>query len=222
MKTGTAFVLTCAVAGAFGPAARAAEPVSLKATAIEMARVTPVAFEMMQRELQILLEPSGVRLSWRRAHASAETARDELLVVFLDGAARGTLAGSGVLAAARSADPAPTIWVYMPTVVESLGPAGQELDSLGARRALGLALGRVLAHELIHVLAPEIPHGHGVMAERFRLVALGQTRPELSPLLARALEHGAQVWVARGRRGTSVAGGMSPAGFGVSLTRDAP
>jgi len=231
MRTGIAFVLTCAVAGVGTPEARATggaeagaeKPVPLAAAAIEVARVPPVAFDIMQRELAALLEPTGVRLVWRRAGPSGETSREELRVVFLDGPARGLHAGKGVLAATLPTGPAPTIWVYTPTVVESLGPAADGPATPRARRALGLALGRILAHELVHVLAPEIPHGHGVMAERFRLVALEQTRPVLSPLSARALEHGARAWVTRAhRKGIPVAGGISAGGPGVSFVSGSP
>jgi hypothetical protein len=231
MRTGIAFVLTCAMAGAGAPEARASgepgarvdEPVPLTAAAIEVARVPPVAFDIMQQELAALLEPTGVRLVWRRAGPSGETSPEELRVVFLGGPARGLHAGRGVLAATLPTGPAPTIWVYTPTVVESLGPAADGPATPRARRALGLALGRILAHELVHVLAPEIPHGHGVMAERFRLVALDQTRPVLSPLSARALEHGARAWVARAhRRGIPVAGGRSAGGAGPFLSAAAP
>jgi hypothetical protein len=229
MKTGIAFVLTWVVVGGSGPEAGASDeragtavPLSLSATAIEIARVPAVAFDIMQQELAALLEPTGVRLAWRRAGPAGETAPDELRVVFLDGPARGAYEGLEVLAASRAVDPGPTIWVYTPTVVDSLGPTAAGLAPPRARRALGLALGRVLAHELVHVLAPEVPHGHGVMAERFRLVALDQTRPVLSALSARALEHGAREWMAR-RQGTARPrpGGTSATTAGTWLGPDA-
>ena len=33
-----------------------------------------------------------------------------------------------------------------------------------ASRALAIALGRVVAHELVHALAPSVPHGTGLMS----------------------------------------------------------
>ena len=33
-----------------------------------------------------------------------------------------------------------------------------------ASRDLSLALGRVVAHELVHALAPSVPHGTGLMS----------------------------------------------------------
>jgi hypothetical protein len=177
-----------------------AETVSITAAAIEMARVPAVSFELMQRELDTLLGGTGVRVRWRRASAASETRTDELRVVFLDGPGRGLYADRPVLAASRHVDPGPTIWVFTPSVVAALGQPVQRREAPDVTRALGLALGRVLAHELVHVLAPEIPHGHGVMAERFRLVALEQTRPALVPACVQALARGARDWASRGGR----------------------
>ncbi|HYN02514.1 MAG TPA: hypothetical protein VE359_08720, partial [Vicinamibacteria bacterium] len=36
--------------------------------------------------------------------------------------------------------------------------------SPAASRALAIALGRVVAHELVHALAPSVPHGTGLMS----------------------------------------------------------
>jgi hypothetical protein len=33
-----------------------------------------------------------------------------------------------------------------------------------AARALAIALGRVVAHEVVHALAPSVPHGKGLMS----------------------------------------------------------
>jgi hypothetical protein len=45
-------------------------------------------------------------------------------------------------------------------------------------RAFGIALGRVVAHELVHALAPSVPHGTGLMAEKLTCRQL--TRPTLT------------------------------------------
>jgi hypothetical protein len=87
----------------------------------------------------------------------------------------------------------------MPTVRAALGlPVATRLESFLAQRAMGVALGRVLAHELVHLLAPEIPHGTGVMAARFRLTELGQGVMILDPASARALTLAARAWEDRG------------------------
>lgn len=64
------------------------------------------------------------------------------------------------------------------SVFLSVGAAKRTLDRRGARRRhwpergpwaarLGRALGRILAHELLHAVAPDLPHSrHGLMAPR--------------------------------------------------------
>lgn len=49
------------------------------------------------------------------------------------------------------------------------GPSGSAAPGAGRpANQLGTALGRVLAHELLHTVAPDCPHtGHGLMAARF-------------------------------------------------------
>jgi hypothetical protein len=43
--------------------------------------------------------------------------------------------------------------------------SGPGLDVHSARR-LGIALARVIAHEVVHALAPSLPHGSGLMSAR--------------------------------------------------------
>jgi len=191
--------LTTAVVAASSSGGGVDECITVHVAAVEIERLPEVSYQLMEKELAGLLEPTALRVRWRRTSPPSETRRDEIRVVFLDGPGRGLHADPSILAAARHALPDPTIWVYTPSVRAALASSG-EAGSPAARRALGLALGRVLAHELVHVLAPDVPHGHGIMAERFRMVGLGETRPALLPLCAKALDDGARAWAARSSR----------------------
>jgi hypothetical protein len=192
-------VVLLAGAGSLATSPADAEPVRLRVAAIELARLSPLTFELMTQELSVLLDVADVRLGWRRARPSGVTAPDELRVVFLDSAGRGAHAGRPILAASGQAGPAPTVWVYVPTVLAALGLKPKDpLDSFEAQRVLGLALGRALAHELVHLLAPEVPHGEGVMAARVRLAALEHVRPALDRPSSVALAAAARSWQARG------------------------
>jgi hypothetical protein len=192
-------VVLLAAAGPMAAAPLTREPVRLRAAGIELARLSPLTFELMTQELSVLLEGAEVRLDWRTSRASGETAPDELRVVFLDSAGRGAHAGRPMLAASGQAGPAPTVWVYTPTVMAALGlkPAAL-LDSFEAQRTLGVALGRALAHEVVHLLAPEVPHGDGVMAARLNLAALDHARPALDEPSAVSLAAAARSWHTRG------------------------
>jgi hypothetical protein len=48
-------------------------------------------------------------------------------------------------------------------------------------RALGIALGRVVAHELVHALAPSVPHGAGLMSEKLTRRQLTAGRLPVDP-----------------------------------------
>jgi len=174
-------------------------PIRLHAVAIELASLGSVTFELMTRELSALLDETGVQLEWRRDRPSGATTPEELRFVFLDSPGRGAHAGQPVLAASGQVGPAPTVWVYTPSVVAALalGPTAP-LDSRPAQRALGVALGRVLAHELVHLLSPEVPHGRGVMTARVRLASLDHARPTLDASSAVALAAAARTWRSRG------------------------
>jgi hypothetical protein len=189
--------------GSTGAAGEApARRIRVRAVAIETSRLPPASFELMVRELDALLSGAGVEIAWRRAPASGETAPGELRAVFLGSPARGAYADRPILAASGPAQVSPTIWVFLPTVRQALGRrAGRAPEAIEDERELGLALGRVLAHELVHVLAPAVAHGEGLMASSFRLVALEEQPSGLEPPEREALSAAARAWLggARGR-----------------------
>lgn len=199
--------------GAVGPVAAAPpprEPVLLHAVSVESAPLDPMVFDLMTRELNILFAEAGVRVAWRRTRPSGtvvwrqtspggEATRQELRVVFTASSGRGADAGQPILASALPSGPAPTVWVYTPNVIAALDlQANTPAQAFAAQRALGVALGRVMAHELIHLLVPEEPHGTGVMIACIRLAELDHRRPTLDRQLASALTAAARSWRARG------------------------
>lgn len=110
----------------------------------------------------------GVHLTWRRSTAGAAARGDEIRVILLDRAA-----GDGGRSVVLGATPdhfedARFVWIHVPSVRGSLGLAGRDPAALDLPDdcRVGLALGRVIAHELVHALAPALPHGNGLMAAR--------------------------------------------------------
>ena len=64
-------------------------------------------------------------------------------------------------------------------------------EALGGRRGLGVALGRVLAHELIHTVAPDCPHTRaGLMASRLTRRMLTAPGVSFDETAARHLREG--------------------------------
>jgi hypothetical protein len=150
------------------------QTVCVRAAGVDLVRLGPLTVEVMIRELDHLLAVAGTRVEWHWAAAGTETAPDELQVVFLDSPGR-RVAGQPLLGstATGQSGPSPVIWIYCPSVVRTLGLRADSLrGSFFDKRTLGVALGRVVAHELVHALAPEVPHGSGLMAPGFRPEAL--------------------------------------------------
>ena len=117
-------------------------------------------------EARSLLRKMGATVSWRRGEAGEAARPDEVRVILLDRTTDN--AGKVVLGATPSRfEVAPFIWVHVPSVraVIGLEPRGSVFTTPPpAARALAVALGRVVAHELVHALAPSVPHGTGLMS----------------------------------------------------------
>ena len=151
--------------------AQAAEPgVSLRILWVETGSGDRVVREVGLAEARGVLEPFGVGLVWRCGPPATESSEDEIRVVPL--ARRlGEKAGRRILAATGTRDGLRTVWLDWAGM---LWLVGLDADTLAStlplvKRRLGVALGRVLAHELIHALLPDLPHAsHGLMDEALR------------------------------------------------------
>jgi hypothetical protein len=195
LKLATWSLVAHALAGA--EPASAAE-VRLRAAEIDFARLAGLTRTVMRQELGELLAPASLALSWRRTRPSEETDADELRVVLLRSSGVG--GDQGALASTSLGGLAPTIWVYVPIVARTLD---LELDAVATspedQRLVGVALGRVLAHEVVHLLAPEVEHADtGVMRSRLHAFYLTRGRPALEGECAAALARGARAWRAAG------------------------
>ena len=120
-------------------------------------------------EARSLLRRMGASISWRRGDAREMARPGEVRVILLDRTAASF--GKAVLGATppRFAV-APFVWVHVPSVraVIGLDPRGSAFTlPPPASRALAIALGRVVAHELVHAIAPSVPHGTGLMSATF-------------------------------------------------------
>jgi hypothetical protein len=117
-------------------------------------------------EARSLLRKMGATVSWRRGDTRELAVPGEVRVILLDRTADNS--GMPVLGATPPRfDVAPFVWVHVPNVraVIGLDPRGSPVTMPPpASRALAIALGRVVAHELVHALAPSVPHGRGLMS----------------------------------------------------------
>ena len=189
----------CAPGADLGPAP---DERPLRAAFVDMAGLRRLTFQTLEHELQSMLEPAQVKLQGRRIDAAAESDRNELRIVFLDSSGLGADVGRFVLGSTSLAAPVPTIWVYYPNVIRALGFDFESVSSsISEQRSLGLALGRVLTHEIVHAVAPEVPHSpSGLMAVRWSTSKLGFRPIRLEQPLAEAIRSGVLTWLSDDRR----------------------
>jgi hypothetical protein len=118
-----------------------------------------------------LLRLLGVQASWRTGRSGETAQPGEVRVVLLDRAAVDR-SGAPVLGSTPAQlEGEPLFWVHVPAVRAALGLDPRRAPGAGDlrdRHLLGVALGRVIAHETVHAVAPGIPHGSGLMARLLR------------------------------------------------------
>lgn len=115
-----------------------------------------------REEAAALVARMGATLSWRIGQPGEVRRRDEVWVVLVGEGPRSSRLVLGTTL--RNPRVAPLVWVRVPHVQAALGSRGRPSQD---PRRLGIAVGRVIAHELVHALVPSQPHGSGLMSETF-------------------------------------------------------
>jgi len=153
---------------------------------IDIASSAPFAFEGATREASAILEGVGVQTAWRRSRPGATFAPDEMLLILMPRTPRGGLPAGTLGAVSRSSSSRRALWLYLPTIAATLGTEPGSVSAQGprVRSDFARALGRVAAHEIIHLLLPEMDHARsGLMAPTITPSALVGSRPEPGPLV---------------------------------------
>jgi hypothetical protein len=126
-----------------------------------------VPVEVMKKEVANLLKSSGVSLNWRMAgDNTGSESFDGLVVLKFHGKCRAeawqdeTASGAGALGQTlvENGHVLPFTEVKCDAVRQALGLLRPEANQGEKQKALGLAMGRVVAHELYHVLARTTVH----------------------------------------------------------------
>ncbi len=127
---------------------------------------SPVSIKEMQRESGQILKSSGVRLSWRLLGEDPSASYNDLVVMTFRGACEFEPAPPrydelGPFALTRTSDGEvlPFGEVDCDRVLRSVLNAMSSADYARGDRLVGRALGRVLTHELVHMLTKSGRHG---------------------------------------------------------------
>ena len=120
---------------------------------------------LARAEVETLLARMGVRASWRRGFPGELMRTDEVAVILVGDRPR---SGSDfVLGATLRTQTCPAVWIRVPNIRRALGVRTEgSVRGLSAseQRLVSIAVGRVIAHEVVHAVAPWIPHGSGLTA----------------------------------------------------------
>ena len=181
-----------APAGTAGEIVRASCP-RLRLVWIDVVGSASYALPSATREATAILGDAGVATAWRVATPSTETTDDELKILVMGDAGDGPRRSRRVMGCTHRGEHSRTTWVYLSSVLWALGlqsPAGRGLLA-HEQEEVGRALGRVVAHEIVHVVAPDLPHRRdGLMAGRLSRVLLVSNRVSLTLREGQALRAG--------------------------------
>ena len=161
----------------------------------------PCGLESLAGEADAVLRPLGVRIAWRQGGPGTLTRRPQLHVVLLDGPAAERLQ---LVLGATPHEPGASLhfWISMPAVKRVLGldPVRDRALSLAQRVQVARAIARVVVHETVHALAPELPHAPaGLMCDHLDRAFLLASRVPIDVRAAAALRAAFEA-LARGGR----------------------
>jgi hypothetical protein len=179
---------------------RAAAP-RLRLVWIDVLDSAPYAFEGAARETSAILADAGVVAAWTLGDSSTVTAADELKIVLMAGVANGARLPEHVMGGTRGGAQSHTTWIYLSNVLWALGlkEGATRRLSLQEEEQVARALGRVVAHEVVHAVVPDLVHSHGgLMAEKLGRAFLVHARAFLGPAEQKALRAGAERYAAAG------------------------
>jgi hypothetical protein len=180
-----------------------APPVALVVRWHDPSHALPFDHAVLAGEVQSVLAPADLEMDWQ-AVADQSDARSTVRVVLLAAEQAGP---SDVMGSVQRRGASRTAWISLPAVERTLGlPTDRtKLRPPGSDRSLAHALSRVIAHELVHLLAPDLPHTRdGLMAPRLGRPFLTGQRAVLSPAVADAVRSAASGAAAGSQRLASV------------------
>jgi hypothetical protein len=139
------------------------------------ASAAPFAYSGVVGEVRSILGAAGVDVVWHKG-AAGPLAPGEIAVILLSAEPARVALRPGVMGCVVKGDGRSVLWVSLTTVVRVLGlDARSRLAWSGReRQEAATALGRVVAHEIVHLVAPQLPHATqgllSAMLNRYDLV----------------------------------------------------
>jgi hypothetical protein len=124
----------------------------------------PAGHEALADEVRSIFRGLGVEASWRVGGSFGGAAMPEVpVILLLDDPVRLRRSQRVLGLVVPDQEPQRAVWVFLENLRLTLGIGRGPLDPKQAD-TIGRALGRVVAHEVVHAIAPDTPHaGEGLM-----------------------------------------------------------
>jgi hypothetical protein len=126
---------------------------------------SPITLQAMEREASYIIGAAGIRLGWTNPHDAVNSTFNELVVMRFNGSCKyaseprtASLPGPYASTMTTNGEVQPFGDVDCNRVVSSVQSVLCEVDYANAAILLGRALGRVVAHELVHMLTKSGQH----------------------------------------------------------------
>jgi hypothetical protein len=130
-----------------------------------VSKLEPQARKAIEEEVQAIFGEAGVEVSFHVGSPEDHEPIDahEIRVILMPRSAEGWKLVDGAMGAILERAPRrATVYIFVPVVERIIGQAAERNEMIHDARkahALARALARVLAHETVHAIASDIPHG---------------------------------------------------------------
>jgi len=135
-------------------------PIALSLTWCDGNKLLPRGYETMTEEVKTIFQSIGVEVSWKRADGGApkRDARNIMVVLMPNQPTGWGLPNHVMGVAVGKGKKERSVFIFYPSLLRALGRKGRRDPSVRETRELAIALGRVVAHEVVHAVAPSAPH----------------------------------------------------------------
>lgn len=198
-----ALALTCTAGRASEPATTDTSSESPRIVLVwhDAHRLYPGSYGGVAREVASLLTPLDLELSWQPVERYDPELDDRTILLRIvlmpsDPAGPGWELGEDVMGAVLPSEGhARSIYIFYKTLVRGLKIKALDgrLPDLNERKLIERALGRVVAHEMVHAVAPAVGHAHrGLMRSGVTRSFLARDDVVVATSLRRALVTGVE------------------------------
>jgi hypothetical protein len=178
-----------------------ASPPRITLVWFDLLRELPTGSHDVADEVRAIFAELGIEVTWRQGEPGTSyggTRELEIAVIALAEDPSPTRRSRTILGLVqREPRPTRTVWAFMGNIKRAVGhdpEAAREVHPV-EQRLLARAVGRVIAHEVVHAVAPEHPHDRrGLMRHALSRTLLVGVRAPLGDDCARAVRAGVAAW----------------------------